>query len=285
MVTTIFALVGLALVAAPGQPPPVDDAFAGVTSPKDVHIAVMNATVVMWLQGPETSSRTTGFFVWKKGADGRQRVFLVTAAHAFEDVKPGRTLLIVARHKNGRGKCESDRWNFDIFDREDNPLWLKNKDADIAVLEIGGNRLPCVAISVSDLATMAGVGFVELGDEVFTVGYPSDVGSSSYPEGYYAFLRFGRVAGYPVASTRYSPTGIYFDASVSAGYSGAPVYWFRGSGEGSSSPGTVKPRAMVVGVVNRVLEGPDKGDGKRANLALGYASLAAYARELIEKAK
>ena len=285
MVTTISALVGLALVAAPSKPLPFDDAFAGVTSPKDVHTAVMKATVVVFYQDiSELAPPATGFFVWKRGSDGRQRVFLVTAAHTFKGAKPHMTLQVWSRHKTSRGQCESERWELEMYDRPGNPLWLRDSGADVAVLEVGRDRVPCVAISVSDLATTAGVGSFGLGDEVFTVGYPASLASSSSADGYYAFLRSGRVSGYPGATANYSETGIYFDVAVSGGYSGAPVYWFMGSGEGSS-PGTVRPRVMVVGVVTGVLHKPNSKDGGSIDLGVGYAALAAYARALIEKAK
>ena len=152
------------------------------------------------------------------------------------------------------------------------------------MLEVGRDQVPCVAISMSDLATTADAGAVGLGDEVFAVGYPWVTGSSSAIVVDYGLLIPGRLAGYPVVTTPYSATGIYFDASVTVGCSGAPLYWFRGSVEGSS-PGTRRPRPVVVGVMTSIVQGIKKEDGGRTDLAAGFAALAAYARELIEKAK
>lgn len=285
MVTTISALVGLTLVAAPGQPLSLDDAFAGVTSPMDVHTAVMKATVLLFVPVTQTDFHpATGFFVWKRGADSQQRVFLVTAAHAFDGAKSGGLLLVSARHNTSRAKCDPEGWQIAMFDRKRRPLWLEHKKADIAVLEVGRDQVPCVAISVSDLATTADAGAVGLGDEVFAVGYPWATGSSSTTVVDYGLLISGRVAGYPVLNTADSATGIYFDASVTVGCSGAPLYWLRGSG-GGSDPGTRRPRPVVVGVTTRVVQGIKKEDGGRTDLAVGFAALASYARELIEKAK
>ena len=285
MVTTISALVGLTLVAAPGQPLPFDDAFAGVTSPADVHTAVMKATVFLV---PYNLSRpghpATGFFAWKRGADGRRRVFLVTAAHTFEDAGPYARLELSARHKTSPANCDPEGWVLQIVDLNGKPLWLEDKKADIAVLEVDRDRVPCVAISVSDLATMSDVKFVRLGDEVFVAGYPSFSASASASMGYYGLLMPGHVAAYPVLNKADSATGIYFNASVGYGLSGSPLYWFGESGTGGD-PGTRRLRPLVVGVMTQMLQGLELRDGGRRDVEIGFAALAAYARELIEKAK
>jgi hypothetical protein len=283
MVTTIFALVGLTLFAAPSQPLPSNDAFAGVASPSDVHTAVIKATVFLF-QGPGPSHTTTGFFVWKRGADGRQRVFLVTAAHTFDGARPGGLLLVSARHNTSRASCDPEGWQLWMFDHKNKPRWLEDKKADIAVLEVDRDRVPCVAISVSDLATKADVGSVGVGDEVFMVGYPSIAASSAISLDYYGLLMPGHVAAYPVLNKADSAIGIYFNAAVDYGNSGSPLYWFRDSGAGNV-PGTRRPRPVVVGVMTQMLQGMADADGGRPSLPVGFAALAAYARELIEKAK
>ncbi len=42
---------------------------------------------------------------------------------------------------------------------------------------------------------------------------------------------------------------------------------------------------MVIGGATQVLLGGKKADGTRSEVTVGFAALAAYARELIEKAK
>lgn len=284
MVTTLSALMALVLLAGPGEPVPVDDAFAAVTSPEDVHTAVMKATVRLSIPLSDPPGQSgTGFFVWKMGANGRKRVFLVTAAHALASSKWALNLYPRGRLRASGAKCGTDQWELPTRDREQKPLWLENKEADVAVLEVSNARVACVAISVGDLATRADVGPLRLGDEVFTVGYPLGLASSSEEEGDYGFLRVGRVAGYPVVTKAHSAPGMIFDASVSEGFSGAPLYWVRGS-SGGGAKGAVRPRPVVVGVVTMAVQALGEGNYSKS-LEAGFAPLAAFARELIENAK
>jgi trypsin-like peptidase len=164
-------------------------------------------------------------FVWK----ARDQHYLVTNWHIFSmrDFFTGRNLEPHAGRPNilrtlfniETGSFARQRWDIQIRDDDDTPLWLvhPNRRVDIAVLPLPP-KAPEVTIGLYPLNVLANTKLrVEIGMEVFILGYPFKIELPAYP-----VWKRGSIASEPQLI---GPTTPYMlvDTASRPGMSGAPV--------------------------------------------------------------
>ena len=163
-------------------------------------------------------------FVWK----AKERHYLVTNWHVFSmkdfDGKnlrddAGRPNIVRTLFNVRAGSFDKVHWNIQIRDDDDQPLWLSHptKRVDIAVMPIA--TFPGdAAITLYPLNVLANDPLrVEIGMDVFILGYPFKVELPAYP-----IWKRGSIASEPdlaPLTTNY----FYVDTASRPGMSGAPV--------------------------------------------------------------
>jgi S1-C subfamily serine protease len=212
-----------------------------------------------------------GFLVQAPTPEGRPRVVLVTAHHVLGNM-PGEAMRV-----GWRAQLQNGEWKYrpqEVTIRGGGqPLWTRNPDRDIAVMEI--KAPPEFARAAIPLAWLAddtsfqryGIG---PGDEMMALGFPE--GLSSNKAGF-PILRAGRVASYPLWPTTEFPSFL-LDFRVFRGNSGGPVFLTSGLRRGPSAPSDDPPQ-LVAGLLSQQTTVGDKA------LDLGIVLHARWIRETI----
>lgn len=214
----------------------------------------------------------TGFLVSDPTADGRPRVVLVTADHVFERMKDDQASV------GFRTQRSDGSWIFTPgkiqIRAAGKPLWRKHPTRDVAAISI--TAPPAFAKAAIPLTWLAGddtLSRAQLspGDEMLTLGYPEGLSSNSAG---FPILRSGRVASYPLGTSKAYPTFL-LDFHVFPGNSGGPVYLEKeGEAAGSgAAPGADQP--VVAGMLTQQVE-VDK-----ENLGIGIVTQAEFIRETV----
>lgn len=164
-----------------------------------------------------------GFILFRHDADqpGSAIPVMVTAAHLIEAAGQG-PLFIGARMPDDQGGASITLIEF-LPGRGDRRFYVKHPEHDIAAFEL---RLPVDAARLVALPSFllnkrrgAG-GALRAGEEVSFVGFPETLPEM---EGLFPVLRTGRVASYPVGTSRSG--GVFvINADVYPGDSGGPVF-------------------------------------------------------------
>ncbi|HWF00961.1 MAG TPA: serine protease [Caulobacteraceae bacterium] len=211
----------------------------------------------------------TGFLVSDPTTDGRPRVVLVTADHVFERMKDDQATI------GFRTQQADGEWSFTPgkiqIRAAGKPLWRKHPTRDVAAISISAP--PAFARAAIPLTWLAGddtLSRAQLspGDEMLTLGYPE--GLSSNAAGF-PILRSGRVASYPLGTSKAYPTFL-LDFHVFPGNSGGPVYLEKPAPAGAQA-GLGGP--VVAGMLTQQVE-VDK-----ENLGIGIVTQAEFIRETV----
>jgi len=204
----------------------------------------------------------TGWLINDPAPDGRERTVLVTAGHVF-DRMPGEVA-----HLGYRVQGADGGWRYDpeplVIRAANRPLWTRNPDHDIAVIEV--KAPPEFAKAAIPLAWLAdGEAFshaaVEPGQEMLVLGYPQ--GLSANPAGF-PILRSGRVAS-PIEASSQEPTFL-LDFRVFPGNSGGPVFMVPNAGQAGP---------VVVGLLTQQVEMHDQ------RLEIGIVTEAPFVRDTL----
>jgi hypothetical protein len=146
---------------------------------------------------------------------------LVTTAHVLTDIK-GDSATLTLRIKKPSAPYE--RAAHKIAIRQDGAgLWKQHPSADVAVMYVSlPDNLAAELIPQDFLATDADFEKYEFhaGDEVFTVGYPYGLESTSFG---FPVLRSGRIASHPLTPSA-SLKSFMVDFTVFGGNSGGPIF-------------------------------------------------------------
>ena len=196
---------------------------AGATSSQgaemDINTILMRSTFK--ISGKETLG--TAFIIGRPVPGESEKLFyvLVTAAHVLQDIKEDHAILYL-RRKDGE---EFVKFQYRLqIRKDDQPLWTKHPEADVAVMYV---RLPKEAdvklLPMSLLVTEQQLEEYEIhpGDVLSCLGYPygAEANQSGFP-----ILRSGQIASYPLTPTSKIQTFL-FDFRVFGGNSGGPVYF------------------------------------------------------------
>ena len=158
----------------------------------------------------------TGFFV-QRGST----VYLVTAAHVFEESQVAEGILIVREKQPASGTVRKELPL--VVSRDGQPLWKRHPSQDVAALPL---KLPpnvdAVPLPFSRIlrATPDGSSPATLGAEVWLPGYPAqlEVNEAAWP-----VLRRGTIASYPLSPVATVPTLVVNIGSF-GGDSGGPLF-------------------------------------------------------------
>ena len=231
----------------------------------DLSVELIHATVQLEQPlGDGTRTVGTGFLINAPTPDGKPRTVLVTAGHVLARM-PGQEMKIGWREQTAEGEWKYRPTRITIRSGG-TPLWTKNPERDVAVMEIDvPAEFAKAAIPLDWLADGAafdrfGVG---PGYEMMALGFPR--GLSANGAGF-PILRAGRVASYPVAPSRQFPTFL-LDFSVFPGNSGGPVFVEKGEG--------AEARMMIAGMLTQQVE----LDHER--LEIGIVTQASFIRETV----
>lgn len=231
----------------------------------DLSVELIHATVQLEQPlGDGTRTVGTGFLINAPTPEGKPRTVLVTANHVLTRM-PGAEMKIGWRVQDAEGEWKYRPTRITIRSGA-TPLWTKNPDRDVAVIEIDApEAFAKAAIPLDWLADGAmfdryGVG---PGYEMMALGFPR--GLSANGAGF-PILRSGKVASYPIAPSRQFPTFL-LDFSVFPGNSGGPVFVTEGQGADA--------RMMIAGMLTQQVE----LDHER--LEIGIVTQASFIRETV----
>lgn len=203
-------------------------------------------------------SSSTGFLV-SKGGEGKPSLFLVTAAHVFDEKAETLCTLVL------RGRTDDRSWvrkEVKVSFRDgEAALFRRHADLDVAVLPV---TLPAgVVMKPLEFRQLAEASWgedrrIKAGQEVFMPCFPAGVegNAAGWP-----LLRKGSIATHPLAPLK-EARSILLDIPVFGGESGAPVAWCGGESpvvigiqvgmhrrtDKSSSPFEEKTQHMPLGV-------------------------------------
>lgn len=263
-------------VQTPPQPPAPAQAAAPAQAPArpawDLTLALVGATVQLdQPDGQGTRTVGTGFLIEAPRPDGTPRTVLVTAAHVLNQM-PGNEARVGWRTALADGAWRFDPRPLAIRAPDDQPLWTRHPDRDIAVMEIQAPpEFTRAAIPLGWLADQNTLAAYQVGpgDELFSLGFPR--GLSSNRAGF-PILRVGRVASWPLSPVAAFPTFL-LDFTVFPGNSGGPVFWTPAA---RSTPGKPDPEhPFIAGVLAQEVLVSDE------RLNLGVVVQAVYVREAI----
>ncbi len=203
-------------------------------------------------------STSTGFLV-SMGGEGKPSLFLVTAAHVFDEKTETVCTLVL------RGRGEDRSWiRKEVkvpFKDDAAALFRRHADLDVAALPVtlpaGSVMKPLEFRQLAD-ASWAEERRIKAGQEVFMPCFPAGVegNAAGWP-----LLRKGSIATHPLAPLK-EARSILLDIPVFGGESGAPVAWCGGEmpvvigiqvgmhrrTDKSSSPFEEKTQHMPLGV-------------------------------------
>ena len=158
----------------------------------------------------------TGFFVRREKA-----VYLVTAAHVFEESGGPECQLILRRKTDGMA---GERRELPItVRREGKALWKRDAKEDVAAIPVELPKdLDVLALPFDRIlpTTASGDSGVQVGQDVWLPGYPAqlEANAAGWP-----VLRRGMIASHPLSPVSSVPTMIV-DIQSFGGDSGAPLY-------------------------------------------------------------
>lgn len=210
----------------------------------DLSVELIHATVQLEQPlGDGTRTVGTGFLISAPTAEGKPRTVLVTANHVLARM-PNAEMKIGWRVQEADGEWKYRPTKITIRSGS-TPLWTKNPDRDVAVIEIqappeiAAKAIPVAWLADGPMFDSYGVG---PGYEMMALGFPR--GLSANGAGF-PILRSGKVASYPIAPSKQFPTFL-LDFSVFPGNSGGPV--FVKQGEGANA------RLMIAGMLTQQVE-------------------------------
>lgn len=238
----------------------------------DLTLALIGATVQLdQPDGQGTRTVGAGFLIDAPRPDGTPRTVLVTAAHVLNQM-PGQTMRIGWRTALPDGSWKFDPQPAAIRAPDDQPIWTRHPDRDIAVMEITApDAFARAAIPLGWLADQNTLAAYQVGpgDELFSLGFPR--GLSSNRAGF-PILRVGRVASWPLSPVTAFPTFL-LDFTVFPGNSGGPIFWTPAA---RTIPGKAEPQhPFIAGVLAQEVKVGDE------RLDLGVAVHAVHVREAI----
>ncbi|MBB4237675.1 S1 family peptidase [Rhizobium esperanzae] len=140
-----------------------------------------------------------------------------TRGHLRSDA--GRPNMLRGLFNTRTGSFEKQRWDIEIRDKDDNPLWLvhPSRRVDVAVLPIPViPNNPIVALYPLNILANAELR-IEVGMEVFILGYPFKIAPPAYP-----VWKRGSIASEPQLA-RFTTDYMLVDTASRPGMSGAPV--------------------------------------------------------------
>ncbi|MBX3476587.1 MAG: trypsin-like peptidase domain-containing protein [Brevundimonas sp.] len=263
-------------VQTPPQPPAPAQAAASTQAPArpawDLTLALIGATIQLdQPDGQGTRTVGAGFLIEAPRPDGTPRTVLVTAAHVLNQM-PGAQMRVGWRSALADGSWKFEPQPVTIRAADDQPLWTRHPDRDIAVMEITApDAFTRAAIPLGWLADRNTLAAYQVGpgDELFSLGFPR--GLSSNRAGF-PILRVGRVASWPLSPVAAFPTFL-LDFTVFPGNSGGPVFWTPAA---RSAPGKAEPdHPFIAGVLAQEVLVSDE------RLNLGVVVQAVYVREAI----
>jgi Trypsin-like peptidase domain len=191
----------------------------------DLSTVLMQSTFQILGSGAGVGAVVSGtvFVVGKPTAGTSQAYYvLITAAHVLDSIV-GQQATLVARRQIG-DKWEKAPFSLKIRDDNNQPLWVKNKAADVAAMYVGFPEVakPTRLVSTNLFASDEELQELEVrpGDRVFILGYPLNFES---PQGGFSILRAGWIASYPLVPSR-SIGSFLVSFEVFPGNSGGPVY-------------------------------------------------------------
>lgn len=255
------------------QTPPEAPAPPPVVAPVwDLTVGLINATVQLdQPSGEGTRTVGTGFLIQATRPDGSPRVVLVTAAHVLERMTD------VEARIGWRVSLPDGSWRFDpeplrIRDRNNDPLWYRLPDRDVAVMEVvAPDAFARAAIPLGWLADDNSFDAWQVGpgDELLSLGFPR--GLSANRAGF-PILRVGRVASWPLSPVEAFPSFL-LDFTVFPGNSGGPVFW---TPTARRRPGAVEPEhPFIAGLLTQEVLVRDE------RLEIGVVTHARYIRDAI----
>ncbi len=197
----------------------------------------------------------TGFFVRRDS-----NLFLVTAAHVFEESNVPEARLVL-REKKDDGTIARRELPVTVR-RDDKPLWKRHASEDIAAMPVA---LPA-SIDVAALpfarilrAEKSGASRVHLGDDVWLPGYPAqlEANAAGWP-----VLRRGMIATHPLSPVASVPT-LLVDIRSFGGDSGGPLFAMVG--------GVPQLAGVVVGMQRQTDHTTSAFEEKTLHTPLGLA--------------
>jgi hypothetical protein len=162
-------------------------------------------------------------FVWKQ----REQYYPVTNWHVLSmrdffiknNLSPngGRPNVLRTLFNIKTGSFAKERWDIEIRDDDDNPLWLVHprKPVDVAVLPLSPPPEGVALYPLNDLANTPLR--IKIGMEVFILGYPFEIKLPAFP-----VWKRGSIASEPDL-VRFVEDYILVDTASRPGMSGAPV--------------------------------------------------------------
>ncbi|KQS56348.1 peptidase S1 [Brevundimonas sp. Leaf363] len=239
----------------------------------DLSVGLINATVQLdQPTGDGTRTVGTGFLIDAPAPDGSPRTVLVTAGHVLERM-PGKQARVGWRVALPDGSWRFDPQPLDIRGDDDQPLWTRHPQRDIAVMKVDApEAFARAAIPMGWLADSKTLADYEVGpgDEMLSLGFPR--GLSANRAGF-PILRVGRVASWPLSPITAFPTFL-LDFTVFPGNSGGPVFWTDRARRRPGSPNE-PDHPFVAGVLTQEVMVRDE------RLELGVVAHAEYIREAI----
>jgi S1-C subfamily serine protease len=238
----------------------------------DLTVALINATVQLD-QPIGDGQRTvgTGFLIEAPRPDGSPRTVLVTAAHVLNGMPSPQARI------GWRTALPDGGWRFDpqpltIRAFDDQPLWLRHPERDVAVMEIAApEAFARAAIPLGWLADENTFDAFDVGpaDEMLSLGFPR--GLSANRAGF-PILRVGRIASYPLSPIEAFPVFL-LDFTVFPGNSGGPVFW---TASARRRPGAEPPdHPFIAGLLTQEVLVSDE------RLEIGVVAHAEYIREAV----
>lgn len=238
----------------------------------DMTVSLINATVQLDQPlGDGTRTVGAGFLIDAPRRDGSPRTVLVTAAHVL-DRMPGEEARVGWRVAlpGGAWRFEPEPLRIRAFD--DQPLWTRHPQRDVAVMEIvAPPAFARAAIPLGWLADAETFEAFQVGpaDEMLSLGFPR--GLSANRAGF-PILRVGRIASWPLSPVDSFPTFL-LDFTVFPGNSGGPVFWTAGA---RRRPGLRDPdHPFIAGLLTQEVLVSDE------RLDLGIVTHASFIREAI----
>jgi hypothetical protein len=171
----------------------------------------------------------------------KKELLLVTAGHVL-DRTTGDLATLVLRKKRDDGTWVRDELAVAIR-TGGRPLWTKNPDVDVAVLQLNLAATAFPALPVSALASEADVkaGKLATGDDLYVACYPVQFEANTHG---FPVVRRGSVAGYPLTPVKTYKTFLV-DYNSFAGDSGGPVFLADPAAKGKDGPA----QPLIVGLI------------------------------------
>jgi hypothetical protein len=192
----------------------------------------------------------TGFLMGKPTSDASRLYYvLITAAHVFEGID-GEFGTLTLRERHDDGSYTQRFWNVKLRDKE-RPLYVKNKDADVAALYV--DMPDDLNVSILPIGLLADDEILKKyeihpGDELLCLGFPLFASSADG----FPILRSGKIASYPLVPTETYKSWL-FDFRVFNGNSGGPVYFVDHSRTYAGSTHIGEVLQFVAGLVTSQL--------------------------------